>query len=247
MTASATPTVSAPLVWVELISSDLQRASTFYGAVLGWKPASEPGTTDLVVYLDQARMAGPICGIRPRTPTDPRPEGWEGPLPDRWTVRLSPPRPPMAADPAGDQLLRPRAPGPRLGRWSSPNALCYAELRTPDAAGARHWMEQRLDVVLQPGGEGSEPGTLLLTSSVVSGIPVAAVVPETDPREVGWYPCVQVASLERAVSLAAQAGVGEVRERPVPTGCPGAGALEITDPGGSRIILVEHGPAHGRR
>lgn len=249
VTVSATPPASAPLVWAELISSDVQRASAFYGAALGWKPASEPGTTDLVVYLDNARAAGPICGIRPRTPTDPRPAGVEGPVPDRWTVRLSPPRPPVAADPAGDQLLRPRSPGPRLGRWASPQALCYAELRTSDVEGARRWMERRLDGVLDPVDPGAAPGlgTLLLRSAVHPGVAVAAIVDEADPAEIGWYPCVQVASLERTVGLADQAGVGVVRERPVPAGCPGAGALEVTDPGGARIILVEHGPAHGRR
>jgi catechol 2,3-dioxygenase-like lactoylglutathione lyase family enzyme len=249
VTISGTPIASAPLVWAELISGDVQRASAFYGAMLGWKPASEPGTTDLVVYLDQARAAGPICGIRPRTPSDPRPEGVDGPVPDRWTVRLSPPRPPRAADPASDQLLRPRAPGPRLGRWASPQALCYAELRTQDVDGARLWMERRLDAAIEPVDPAAEPGlgTMLVQSSVNPSAAVLAIVDESDPAEVGWYPCVQVASLERSIGLADQAGVGEVRERPVPAGCPGAGALEVTDPGGGRIVLIEHGPAHGRR
>ena len=232
-------------MWVELISSDVGRASAFYGAALGWKPAGDPGTTDLVVYLDQARMAGPICGIRPRTPTDPRPEGTVGEIPDRWTVRLSPPRPPKAADPSGDQLLRPRAPGPRLGRWASPQALCFAELRTPDVAGSRAWFERRLDATFAESPAGD--GTLLLHSSVIEGRPVVAIVPESDPARFGWYPCVQVASLERSLALAEQADVGEVVERDVPAGCPGDGALLATAPGGALFVLVQLGPAHGRR
>lgn len=249
MSASASPIASAPLVWVELITADISRASAFYGSALGWKPSGEPGTTDLVVYLDQARIAGPICGMRPRTPTDPRPEGIVGSPPDRWTVRLSPPRPPQAADPAGDQLLRPRAPGPRLGRWGSPNALCFAELRTPDAEGARRWMERRLDAVVVPVDPTSthEGTTVLLESSVNPSLQVAAIIDEADLSVAGWYPCVQVASLAATTSLAQQAGVTSVTERPVPVGCPGTAAAELVDPGGARIVLVEHGPSHGRR
>ena len=235
---------------MELITSDVRTAAAFYGALLGWKPVGEPGTTDYVVYLDHARVAGPVCGIRPRTPTDPRPLGHEtGAVPDRWTVRLSPPRPPAAADPGGDQLLRPRSPGPRLGRWGGPHALCFAELRTADVEGARLWLERRLDAVLDPVDPSAEPGlgTLLLQSAVNPDQSIAAIVDEPDPTAAGWYPCVQVASLEGAKALAEQAGVGAVRERPVPDGCAGTGALELTDPGGARVILIEHGPQHGRR
>lgn len=249
MTSSA-PIVSAPLVWVELIASDLEASANFYGALLGWKPSGEPGTTDLVVYLDKARIAGPICGMRPRTPTDPRPIGHTGgPPADRWTVRLSPPRPPAAADPAGDQLLRPRAPGPRLGRWGTPNALCFAELRTGDVQGAAQWFGNRLDAVLDPVDESAPEGlsTLLMESSVNPSLTVMAVVDEPDPALVGWYPCVQVASLDVTRGLAEQAGVAEMQERPVPAGCAGTGALLVTDPGGAKVVLVEHGPAHGRR
>lgn len=242
--------MSAPLVWAELVTSDVRRAAAFYGALLNWKPVGEPGTTDFVVYLDHARVAGPVCGIRPRTPNDPKPEGHvDGPVADRWTVRLSPPRPPLAADPAGDQLLRPRSPGPRLGRWAAPHALCFAELRTADVEGARRWLERRLDAILDPVDPSADPGlgTLLMQSAVNPDHAVAAIVDESDPAVTGWYPCVQVASLEQAVVLAEQAGVGTVAERPVPSGCPGTGALELTDPGGAHLILVEHGPMHGRR
>lgn len=244
------PIVSAPLVWVELITADLDRASSFYGSMLGWKPSAEPGTTDLIVYLDKARIAGPICGMRPRTPTDPAPLGLEpGPLPDRWTVRLSPPRPPLSCDPAGDQLLRPRSPGPRLGRWGSPNALCYAELRTPDVQGAANWLERRLDAVLDPldPTTASGLGTLLLESSVNPSQPIAAIVDEADPAAAGWYACVQVASLRTTIGLAEAAGAASVQERELPAGCPGTAAALVTDPGGGRILLVEHGPSHGRR
>ncbi|MFT4035446.1 MAG: hypothetical protein QM679_07710, partial [Patulibacter sp.] len=70
---AAIPPLSVPLVWAELIAADVPAAVDFYGAVLQWKAIGQPHSTDLAVYLDQARVAGPICGIRPRTPTDPRP------------------------------------------------------------------------------------------------------------------------------------------------------------------------------
>lgn len=247
------PPVSAPLVWVELVTADVARAAEFYGAVLGWRTSRASGATDLVVYLDAARTAGPICGIRPRSPGDPLPPESSPPRPDggrpsdRWGVRLSPPRPPLAADPDGDQLLRPRAPGPRLGRWASPNALCFAELRTPDLDGARGWLERRLDAQLEPAPSPGAAATLLLHSAVEPGRPVAALVDESLAAAHGWYPCVQVASLERTVALALEAGAGEAQPRPVPAGCAGSAAAVLTDPGGARLVLVEHGPVHGRR
>jgi catechol 2,3-dioxygenase-like lactoylglutathione lyase family enzyme len=251
------PIVSAPLVWVELITSAVDRASDFYGAVLGWKPSREPRSVDLVVFLDQARIAGPICGIRPRSPSDPIPVGTEPPVLDRWSVRLSPPRPPAAADPGSDQLLRPRAPGPRLGRWQVPNSLCYAELRTPDVDGARAWMERRLDSVFASAPKsasdatsvstGDPSKTILLSSAVEPGRAIAAIVDEPEQALAGWYPCVQVASLASALSAADAAGALGATDRPVPAGCPGTAAAELVDPGGAHIVLVEHGPAHGRR
>jgi predicted enzyme related to lactoylglutathione lyase len=241
---------SPPLVWAELITDDVEQAVNFYGAVFGWRGSALPGTTDLVVHLDVARTAGPICGIRPRLPGDARPEGGAIDVTaDRWNVRLSPPRPPRSADPAGDQLMRPRSPGPRLGRWASPSSLCFAELRTQDAEGARLWLERRLDAVLDPAEPHAETGlgTLVMQSSVDPSRNVACVVDEPDPAEVGWLPCVQVASIEQALASAHQAGVAAVRERAVPAGCLGTAAAELTDPGGARFVLIEHGPAYGRR
>ena len=241
---------SPPFVWAELITDDLAAATSFYGAVLGWRGSAAPGTHDLVVHLDVARIAGPICGMRPRQPNDARPVGGAiDPTVDRWNVRLSPPRPPRAADPAGDQLLRPRSPGPRLGRWASPSSLCFAELRTQDVEGARRWFERRLDAILEPVDPLADPGlgTFVMQSSVDPSLNVACVVDEPDPAEVGWVPCVQVASLASTLEDARLAGVAAVRERPVPQGCAGTAAAELTDPGGARFVLVENGPAYGRR
>lgn len=243
MTTAAAPIVSAPLVWVELITSSVERASHFYGSLLGWKPWATPRSTDSVVYLDQARMAGPICGIRPRSQSDPIPAGVVGTIPDRWSVRLSPPRPPAAADPGGDQLLRPRSPGPRLGRWGTPGALCYAELRTLDVDGAQLWIERRLDGVFTA----VDGGARQLGSSVDPGRPVVLVVPESDASQAGWFPCIQVARLAPTLEGATAAGARSITERAVPTGCVGTAAAEVVDSGGATVVLVEHGPVHGRR
>ena len=245
--------VTPPLVWAELVTARLDVAAGFYGAVLGWRTSQDPGKSDLVVHLDQARVAGPICGLRPRTLADPLPDGADptGEVPDRWTVRLAPPRPPRAADPSGDQLLRPRSPGPRIGRWAAPSSLCFAELRTHDVEGARLWLERRLDAILVP-ASGHEVGAsgiapLLMQSSVDPGQVVACVVDEPDAARIGWIPCVQVASVSTAVDAARGAGARSVTERPVPAGCVGARAAEVVDPGGAVFVLVESGPAYSRR
>ncbi|MFT4036355.1 MAG: hypothetical protein QM679_12350, partial [Patulibacter sp.] len=211
------------------------------------KAIGQPHSTDLAVYLDQARVAGPICGIRPRTPTDPRPLGFDGPVPDRWSVRLAPPRPPSAADPGSDQLLRPRAPGPRFGRWAVPRALCFAELATPDVAGARRWMERRLDAVFQEADDpaGGAPVVQLLSSLRPETV-VATIVPEDDPQRVGWSIAVQVPELDRVGELVVERG-GRIEPRPVPVGFAAEQAATIHDPGGGRIIVIEHGPLYGRR
>ncbi|MEH3053054.1 MAG: hypothetical protein PGN13_03465 [Patulibacter minatonensis] len=244
---SPAPPLSVPLVWAELITADLPAAVEFYGAVLAWKPMGEPHQTDLVVFLDQARVAGPICGMRPRTPTDPRPHGSTGPAPDGWAVRLAPPRPPLAADPTGDQLLRPRMPGPRFGRWSVPRSLCFAELRTDDLPAARAWMERRLDAVFSevPDPSGG-PDVLQLQSAFDEQTVVAAVVHEPDPARAGWAIAVQVPDLDAVGSTVVERG-GRIEDRPVPVGFPAQRAATVHDPRGARMILIEHGPLHGRR
>lgn len=245
VTAPAPP-LSVPLVWAELITSDPAMAVDFYGAVLQWRALGHPGSTDLVVYLDQARVAGPICGIRPRTPTDPRPLGIDGPPPDRWSVRLAPPRPALAADPGGDQLLRPRAPGPRFGRWAVPRALCFAELATPDVAGARAWMERRLDAAFTEAVDSAGTPALQLRSAVDQHTVVAAIVEEHDPGRAGWALAVQVPDLAQIGEMVVERG-GRIEPRPVPAGFSAQAAATLHDPGGARMILVEHGPMHGRR
>ena len=241
------PSLSVPLVWAELITSDVLAAVDFYGAVLQWKSIGQPGSTDLTVYLDQARIAGPICGIRPRTPADPRPLDVSGPAPDRWSVRLSPPRPSLAADPGGDQLLRPRSPGPRIGRWSVPRSLCFAELRTPDVAGAQRWMERRLDAVFRHAEDpAGGPAVLQLESSFDPQTIVASIVDEQDPSRAGWALAVQVPDLDLIGATVVERG-GRIEDRPVPLGFPAETAATIHDPGGARMILIEHGPLHGRR
>lgn len=242
------PPLSVPLVWAELVTDDLPTAVEFYGAVLGWRALGQPGSTDLVVYLDQARVAGPICGIRPRTPADPRPLPGTG-IPagaNRWNVRLSPPRPPLAADPGGDQLLRPRSPGPRFGRWAVPRALCFAELRTPDPAGARDWMERRLDATLEPATGPSGEALLQLRSTIDPLTTIATIVQEPDPARAGWAVAVQVPDLEQIGQMVVERG-GRIEDRPVPTGFAAQAAATVHDPGGAALILIEHGPLHGRR
>lgn len=243
---SPAPPLSVPLVWAELITSDLAAAVDFYGAVLQWKPLGQPGATDYVVYLDQARIAGPICGIRPRTPTDPRPAGIDGPPPDRWSVRLAPPRPASAVDPGGDQLLRPRAPGPRFGRWAVPRALCFAELRTPDPAGARAWMERRLDASISEARGAGGDAVLQVRSAFDEQTVVATIVEERDPAQTGWALAAQVPDLAQIGEMVVERG-GRIEPRDVPLGFDAQAAATIHDPGGARMILIEHGPAHGRR
>jgi predicted enzyme related to lactoylglutathione lyase len=241
------PPLSVPLVWAELITSDLPGAIDFYGAILQWKALTQPGTTDAVVFLDQARVAGPICGMRPRTPSDPRPADVAGPVPDRWSVRLSPPRPPIAADPGGDQLLRPRMPGPRFGRWSVPRALCFAELRTPDVSGARSWMERRLDAVLREADDpAGGPPVWQLQSAYDEQTIVASIIEESDPAAAGWTLAVQVPDLAEIGATVVERG-GRIDDRPVPVGFSAGAAALVHDPRGGRIILIEHGPAYGRR
>lgn len=239
------PPLSVPLVWAELISSNLPTAVEFYGAVLQWKPIGQPHSADYVVYLDHARVAGPICGMRARTPIDPQPIGIEGPVPDRWSVRLSPPRPSLAADPGGDQLLRPRAPGPRFGRWAVPRALCFAELATPDVGGARRWMERRLDAEFRDVHDPSGAPAATLQSAFDPQNAVAAVVEEHDPAKAGWALAVQVPDLAQIGEMVVERG-GRIEERPVPHGFVADAAATVHDPGGARIILIEHGPQHGR-
>lgn len=263
------PPLSVPIVWADLVCPDRDAVLELTTTVLGWKPLETPGSTDAVIYLDQARSAGPVCAVRGRTPSDPQPEGLAipeatldpstpepsaTPVPERWAVRLSPPKPPQAVDPGGDQLLRPRAPGPRFARWGVQHALCFFELRTPEPAEAARWMERRLDAVVRPatdadagGASGVAPaGALIVESSFQPGTPVAVILPEPDPALAGWLGVVQVGDLPRAVELAKGAGAS-CTERPVPAGLDATAAVHLTLPAGGGMVLAARGVFQGRR
>lgn len=259
------PPLSVPIVWADLVCPDRDAVLELTTTVLGWKPLETPGSTDAVIYLDQARSAGPVCAIRGRTPSDPRPEGLAlpeampdpstpepsaTPVPERWAVRLSPPKPPQAVDPGGDQLLRPRAPGPRFARWGVQHALCFFELRTPEPAEAARWMERRLDAVVRPATDadpGVAPdGALIVESSFQPGTPIAVILPEPDPAQVGWLGVVQVGDLPRAVELAEGAGA-RCEQRPVPAGLDAIDAVHLTLPAGGGMVLAARGVFQGRR
>ncbi|MDQ8045320.1 MAG: hypothetical protein REI11_12005, partial [Patulibacter sp.] len=124
-----------------------------------------------------------------------------------------------------------------------PGALCFAELRTPDVDGARAWMERRLDGRFEPAADGAQQ----LHSAVDPARAVVLLVPEIDPQRAGWLPCIQVAQLASTLEQASAAGAQAIVERPVPAGCVGSAAAEVVDSGGATIVLVEHGPVHGRR
>lgn len=263
----AAPPISVPLVWADLVCPDRDAVLELTTVVLGWKPLETPGSTDAVIYLDQARSAGPVCAVRGRTPADPRPGGApvdavpgppaavhdaadESPVPERWAVRLSPPRPPEAVDPAGDQLLRPRAPGPRFARWGVQHALCFFELRTPEPAEAARWLERRLDATVRAAtpadGAPTVDGALIVESSYAPGTPVAVVLPEADPAQWGWLGVVQVGDLPRAVQLAEGTGAA-CTARPVPLGLDATAAVHLTLPAGGGMVLAQRGVFQGRR
>ncbi len=152
MPASDPAPAGAPC-WIDLLSSDPDRAATFYSSIFGWtaqEPAAEYGG-----YVNFTKDGAPIAGMM-------RNDGSAG-FPDGWTTYLSVPDvkttteaavaaggqvhlEPMQVGPLGSMAMVADPGGAAVGLWqpgehqgsgrnSEAGAPCWFELHTRDYAG----------------------------------------------------------------------------------------------------------------
>ncbi|MFD5276046.1 VOC family protein [Pseudarthrobacter sp. NPDC058362] len=127
-------------------------------------------------------------------------------------------------------------PGTHTGSqlFNVPGALAWAELSTPNPAGAVGFFQELFghEVTEYPQDDGGTYSTLM-----VNGAEVAGVVPADEGAQAGWDVYFGVASIDDALRAAVAAG-GEVLVQP--EGGAGGGALAtIRDPQGGILSLLE--------
>jgi predicted enzyme related to lactoylglutathione lyase len=71
-TRNSTP-LGAP-IWIDLTTSDLNRAQDFYGTVLGW--TFESAGPEYGGYVNAAKNGHPVAGLMAKNPESGSPDGW---------------------------------------------------------------------------------------------------------------------------------------------------------------------------
>ena len=249
--------------WVDLGTPDVGAAAAFYAALFGWQfQSAGPDAGGYGFFtLDGKTVAavGPL--------------GEEGAAPS-WTIYFntqdadatagavekaggavkSPPmdvftagRFAQFADPAGAQFAAWQPGGTRgLDAVNDPGTLCWTELHTTDAEGAKSfyqavfgWVTEDTPAgdftytVIRPagGGEDSSQGGIVPVSPDMTAAGVAT----------SWWPYFEVADCDAAVAAAAQRG-GTVATPAQDV--PGVGRFAVlTDPAGALFAVITSVPA----
>lgn len=242
--------------WADLQSRDVTSAKEFYAAVFGWTYQDLP-TPDGRSYA-QAFAGGALVAVIAPQSTLQEATGTRA----QWNVYFAAADaaalvrdaefaggtaefgPEAVAEtgvlafvaPPGGGTTGVWQPGTHPGSqlFNVPGALAWAELSTPNPAGAVGFFQELFghEVTEYPQDDGGTYSTLM-----VNGAEVAGVVPAEEGAEAGWDVYFGVASLADAVRAAVVAG-GEVLVEP--EGGTGDGALAtIRDPQGGILSLLE--------
>lgn len=233
--------------WVDLGTSDPDRAASFYSALLGWAvdPVDDPAAGG---YRLCRSVHGLVAGLGPLTPGLQDRSWWDvhlgtpdvdataervdaaggdvlaGPIDVLGLGRLT-----VCADPSGAQfrLLE----GLAAEVFDAPGSLCWVERVTDDVEGFADFGKKAFGWRTQRG----ETGYVTLTTP--NGSPAVGLRRPTAPCEstVHWIPYFAVDDVVSAVARAAAAGATVLREvHPVPAGK----AALIADPTGAVVGMA---------
>ncbi|MER5718303.1 VOC family protein [Streptomyces sp. NPDC002132] len=250
--------------WVDVGTSDIGRASAFYGALFGWRFRSAgPDAGGYGFFQLDGRTA---AGGMQTTPEQGPPS---------WTVYFQSADaedtckaveqargrvlfPPMDVMSQGTMAVLADSAGAPFGVWQpgqvkgvdiagDPGSLRWVELHTPDEAAAAAFYAAALGLetsavpfpggtytCLNPAGAGKE--------AMFGGI----VPPDDDPEETGaasgayWLPYFEVDDVDTAVARAVELG-GSVRRAAFDL--PGVGRIaSLADPDGARFAVMRSAP-----
>ncbi|MFF8970927.1 VOC family protein [Streptomyces sp. NPDC014995] len=248
--------------WIDVGTTDIGRASTFYGALFGWRfESAGPDAGGYGFFQLDGRIA---AGGMQTTPEQGPPS---------WTVYFRSPDaeatckaaeqahgrvlfPPMEVMGRGTMALLADPAGAPFGLWQpgrtqgvdvagEPGSLCWVELYTPDEAAAAAFYRATLGLetsaVTFPGG------TYTCVNPAGAGEDAAfggVVPPADDPTEAGsgayWLPYFEVTDVDAVVARAEELG-GTVRL--AATDVEGVGRIaRLADPDGARFAVIRSAP-----
>lgn len=253
MTAMKVRLAQGTPCWVSLMSSDLEGAKSFYGALLGWGFGSGPEQVGPYVRatLNGAKVAG--LGVSPRGARYP--VGWTtyfavdsaDEVSQRirecgGTVAVGP----LQAEPAGRLALAADLSGAAFGVWQGeeqlsrevagePGAPAWHELVTSDPEGAAVFYRAVFGrpVVASAAGEvarGADDATVR-----VGGRPVAGIRRTADLRDARWCVHFAVSDPDLTAHQLVRLG-GRVLVEPYDT--PYGRVARLADPQGGRFSVV---------
>ncbi|MFG3515031.1 VOC family protein [Streptomyces bobili] len=248
--------------WLDIGTTDIDRAAAFYGALFGWRFVSAgPDAGGYGFFQLDGRTAAGGMGSAPE----------QGPA--SWTVYFRTADadatceaaeqahgrvlfPPMDVMGQGTMAIIVDPAGVPFGVWQpgrlagldvagEPGSLCWVELYTPDIAAAAAFYRSTLGLetsgvpfpggtytCVNPAGGGEE--------SMFGGVVPLADDPTEAPHPPYWLPYVEVADVDAVVARAEELG-GTVRLGG--TDIEGVGRVaRLADPDGSRFAVIRSEP-----
>lgn len=236
--------------WFELTVADIERARSFYRALLGWEFGEGASPYDL------ARVRGKVVAAL----VEGRPEGQPG-----WTVYLASDdvaataravagaggtvvRAPEEA-PGGKRAIVEDSTGGRFGLWQGvslpgseifdePGAVCWAELSSRDPAAAAELFRNVFGFEAKRPFAGFDYVQLSINGKEAAGILGMTDAKRPDRGYAAWLVYFQVAQTDHAVTIAVEHG-GRIVEPAEDT--PFGRLAIVADPFGARMALIARG------
>ncbi len=246
--------------WIELGTTDQNAAKQFYGSLFGWAPADFPmGPNEYYTMFNiDGRNTGACYTLNEQMRTQGVPPHWMLYVcvsnADETAAKVQPAGGKIVAGPFdvmtfGRMAVVQDSTGATLSIWQPmshqgtaisgvPGTLCWADLMTPDAAGAARFYEQVFNWKLDPGKDGTGYLHIKAGEEFIGGIPPAEHVPPGIPPH--WLLYFYVENCDAATSKATGAGA---RVHMPPMTMEGVGRWSVVaDPQGAAFALFQPMP-----
>ncbi len=241
--------------WVDIIVSDLERSTAFYGGLLGWS-FGEP-SPGFGGYRSALVDGHPVAGLSPTAPgTEQTPHGWSVYLATDDIAATDAAATaagartlaePMSVGPLGSMGLWLDPTGSRFGAWQSgihtgfdlanaDGAVAWCDLMTADHPAAQAFYAAVFGYTYLDMGMEGTPYSLF---SVPGGQrPAGGIGAATDPGFTGWSVTFQVADVDALVERVEPAGGKVARE---PFGFEFGRLLLLQGPDGEPFAVMSPG------
>jgi len=246
--------------WIELATTDQAAAKTFYSSLFGWKPNDFPMGPDgsHTIFQLEGRDAGAAFGMNAAMRSQGVPPHWA-----LYVAVASADDMAAKAGAAGAQILMHPVDVGDFGRmavlkdttgapiniWQSsnhhgttitgvPGTLCWADLSTPDAAGATQFYKTLFGWEIMPGQDNSGYLHIKNGEHFIGGIPPAAQRNPNAPPH--WLAYFHVADCDATTTKAKELGATVYMG---PMTLEGVGRWSVVaDPQGAVLALFQPAP-----